>query len=193
MLIICLIITNKDFMKTKQVLILLAISGVAINYLMSCKAMPKHAKPVDNFEIDKYLGLWYEIARIDFKHEEYLNQVTATYSKNPDGSIHVLNKGYHVLDKEWKTAEGKARFRGKDTSIAKLKVTFFGPFYSGYNVIDLTKDYNYALVAGKNLDYLWILSRKPFIPDNIKDRFLKKAQSIGYDTDRLLWIEHEEN
>ncbi len=119
-----------------------------------------------------------------------MNNVTAEYSQNDDGSIRVENGGFNYVKHQWKSATGKAKFRG-DEQTAALKVSFFGPFYSGYNVVDIDDDYQYALVAGKNLDYLWILSRKPSIPDDIRQRFLEKAREIGYDTSRLIWVEHD--
>lgn len=156
-----------------------------------CASIPKNATPVSNFKVEKYLGTWYEIARIDFKQERNLNNTKAEYTLMDNGKIKVTNTGYHVIDKKWKTANGKAKFRGKE-DVAGLKVSFFGPFYSGYNVIDIDEQYQYALIAGKNLDYLWILSRTKSIPDAIKKRFLDKATSVGYNTDRLLWVEHTE-
>ncbi|WP_291860156.1 lipocalin family protein [Marinilabilia sp.] len=145
---------------------------------------------MEPFYIERYLGKWYEIARLDFKYERNLNNVTAEYSWNDSGSIRVVNRGYNTVEQEWQEAIGKAKFVG-EANVAKLKVSFFGPFYSGYNVIAIDENYNYALVAGKNLDYLWILSRKTTIPDKIKERFLKIAGDIGYDTSDLLWPEHD--
>ncbi|MFW1886610.1 lipocalin family protein, partial [Acinetobacter nosocomialis] len=91
------------------------------------------AVAVKNFDSDKYLGKWYEIARFDFKFERNLNQVTATYSKNPDGTIKVDNKGYDYVKKEWKQSIGEARFVNSENE-ARLKVSFFKPFWAGYNV-----------------------------------------------------------
>jgi len=90
---------------------------------------------------------------------------------------------------EWKQAIGKAKFVGEE-NVAMLKVSFFGPFYSGYNVIALDEDYQYALVAGKNLKYLWILARGTTIPDEVRERYLQLAREIGYDTSELIWVEH---
>ncbi len=150
--------------------------------------IPEKANAVQNFDSERYLGKWYEIARFDFKFEKNMNQVTATYSKNPDGTIKVDNKGYDYVKNEWKESIGEAKFV-KSENEARLKVSFFKPFWAGYNVIDLEENYKYALVAGKSLDYLWILSREKTIPDIIKTRFLEKAKSIGYDTSRLIWVE----
>ena len=105
--------------------------------------------------IKKYLGTWYEIARFDFRFEKNMNNVSAQYSLNEKGNVAVLNSGYNYKKEEWKKANGVAKFRG-EKDVAELKVSFFGPFYSGYNVVALDENYQYALVAGKNLDYLWI-------------------------------------
>ena len=163
------------------------LGGVLLN---SCASIPKNATPVSGFEPDRYLGAWYEIARFDYRFEKNLNNVAAHYSRDADGNIRVQNSGYNFKKSKWTKTEGIAKFRhGSDT--AALKVSFFGPFYSGYNVIDLDPKYQYALVAGKNLDYLWILSRQKQIPEGIKKQFLAKAQSVGYDTSQLIWVKHD--
>lgn len=167
-----------------------AVIGVAAVFLLnSCKTIPARADAVKPFNAERYLGKWYEIARKDFKFEKNLNNTTAQYSKNDDGSIKVTNRGYNYVTKEWKEATGKAKFVSSPDE-AKLKVSFFGPFYSGYNVIALDADYKYALVAGEDLDYLWILSRDTTIPENVKQDYLKQAQAVGYDTSDLIWVEH---
>lgn len=164
--------------------------GLCIMLFSNCQTIPSTAKVVHDFDVDRYLGTWYEIARIDFKYEKGLIYTTATYSKNEDGSIAVLNRGYNKVKDEWKEAEGKAKFVDK-TDEAKLKVSFFGPFYAGYNVVALDVEYKYALVAGKNLDYLWILSREKEIPESVKQNYLNVARGIGYDVSRLLWIKQQ--
>jgi apolipoprotein D and lipocalin family protein len=156
----------------------------------SCATIPENATAVQPFEKEKYLGKWYEIARFDFKFERNLNNTTAEYSLNENGSIKVDNQGYNTVKSEWEQAIGKAKFV-KGDSIAMLKVSFFGPFYSGYNVIAIDAEYKYALIAGKNLNYLWILSRETIIPDGIKTEYLKIAENVGYDTSKLLWIKHD--
>ena len=175
-------------MKAKQLIYLLLTLTTMTGY--SCASIPKGAVAVKPFHKEKYLGKWYEIARKDFKYERNLNNVTAEYSLNDNGAIKVDNKGYNTVKKEWSQAIGKAKFV-KDEHTAMLKVSFFGPFYSGYNVIAIDDEYKYALVAGKNLKYLWILSRNTTIPEEIKDRYLKIAQDIGYDTSDLIWVEHD--
>ncbi len=157
--------------------------------VFSCNTIPKGAEAVKPFDKAKYLGKWYEIARLDFKFEEGLNNTTANYSLNDNGTIKVVNRGYDYEEEEWTESTGKAKFVGDD-NVAKLKVSFFGPFYAGYNVIAIDDNYKYALVAGKNLDYLWILSRETTIPENVKNEYLKKAQEIGYNTADLIWVEH---
>ena|SRR5690554_802193 len=158
--------------------------------LASCTSIPEKAKPVTDFDVNQYLGTWYEIARIDFKHEKNMDNVSAQYSLNEDGTVKVLNSGFNYVKEEWEKAEGKAKFRGaKD--VAALKVSFFGPFYSGYNVIALDDEYQYALVAGKDLDYLWILSRTKEIPETVKNDYLEQAKLIGFDTSRLVWVKQD--
>jgi len=179
---------TKSFLK---IAVPFSIGILGILLVNSCSVgIPDKATAVQNFDSEKYLGKWYEIARFDFKFEKNMNQVTATYSKNEDGTIKVDNKGYDYVKNEWKQSIGEARFVNSETE-ARLKVSFFKPFWAGYNVIDLDKDYQYALVAGKNLDYLWILSREKTIPDDVKMRLVEKAKSIGYDTSRLIWVDQK--
>ena len=169
---------------------LLISSFVSIYFLSSCKTIPSKATAVKPFNKTKYLGKWYEIARLDFKYERNLNNTTAEYSLRNDGKIKVDNKGYNFIKKEWKQSVGKAKF-AEDDQTAMLRVSFFGPFYSGYNVIAIDDDYQYALIAGESLDYMWILSRKPSIPEDIKKEYLNKAASVGYKTENLVWVEHD--
>lgn len=177
-------------MNTTKKLLVAALSIGVIAFLSSCQSIPGNATAVQNFKAEKYMGTWYEIARIDFKHERNMDNVSAQYSLQPSGMVKVLNSGFDHQKNEWKKAEGKAKFRG-EKHIAELKVSFFGPFYSGYNVIALDEDYRYALVAGKDLDYLWILSRSTTIPEAVKTNYLKIAQDAGYDTSRLTWVTHD--
>jgi apolipoprotein D and lipocalin family protein len=174
--------------KTFSPAIILVVSVV---FLWSCATLPKGASAVDHFEKEKYLGKWYEIARFDFSFERNLNNTTAEYSIRPDGTIDVKNRGYNYVTKKWQEAKGRAKFRGSDT-VAALKVSFFGPFYAAYNVIALDKDYQYALVAGGSLKYLWILSRTTTIPDEIRHNYLSIAQNLGYDVSKLIWVEHNQ-
>src|SRR5574344_602985 len=174
-------------MKKSITTLIACVSALLLN---ACAVMPEGAKPITSFQKEKYLGKWYEIARLDFKYEKDLNNTTAEYSVNDDGTIKVLNKGYNTVKAEWTESIGTAKFVGED-NVAMLKVSFFGPFYAGYNVIAIDKEYKYALVAGRNLKYLWILSREDSIPDQIKNEYLKLAKQIGYNTNNLIWVEHD--
>lgn len=159
--------------------------------LNSCAAgIPKGATAVQDFDSKKYLGKWYEIARMDFRFEKNLNNVTAEYSTKENGHIKVDNKGYDYVKDKQKQSIGEARFRGAE-NVGELKVSFFKPIWSGYNVIDIDENYQYALVAGDSLKYLWILSREKTIPEDVKQRFLQKARSIGYNVDELVWVKHD--
>jgi apolipoprotein D and lipocalin family protein len=157
--------------------------------LFSCSSIPEGVVAVKSFDKSRYLGKWYEIARFDFRFERNLNNTTANYSLNDDGTIKVVNRGYNYLTGEWKQATGKAKFAGAP-DVAMLKVSFFGPFYAGYNVIALDPNYRYALVCGNTPGYLWILSRETTIPDTIRQQYVEKARSLGFDVTKLLWIEH---
>lgn len=165
---------------------------VTVSGLFSCSSIPKGAVAVKQFDKEMYLGKWYEIARLDFKFEKDLSNTTANYSVNDDRSIKVDNQGYNTVTNEWKQAIGKAKFVSEETT-AMLKVSFFGPFYSGYNVIALDADYKYALVVGEKLKYLWILSRATTIPEDIKNQYLEIAQKIGYNTSNLVWVKHDKS
>ena len=130
------------------------VTGVAIALtLVACKSPtpPKGVQPITGFDASRYLGKWYEVARLENRFERGLEQVTATYGK---------------------------------------KVSFFGPFYGGYNVIKLDDKYQYALVSGPNRDYLWILSRTPTIPDAVKQDYLNTARDLGFRVDQLVWVKH---
>ncbi|HLP06308.1 MAG TPA: lipocalin family protein [Paludibacter sp.] len=154
----------------------------------SCAGIPKDATAVKPFDATRYLGKWYEIARFDFRFERNMDHTTATYSLNENGTIRVENQGYDYVKKEWKKAVGVAKFAGDKTE-ARLKVSFFGPFYSGYNVLAIDKDYKYALVTGGSTDYLWILSREKTIPEDIRQNYLDIARNLGFEVGKLIWVE----
>ena len=177
--------------KQSKIISLIVVIGIIILF-NSCASIPQKAKPVENFEVIRYLGTWYEVARFDFRFEKDLDNTSANYTLDKKGNVIVMNSGYNFVKKKWSKADGLAKFRG-DKNIAALKVSFFGPFYSGYNVIALDENYQYALIAGKSLDYLWILSRTKELPDEIKTEYLKIAEDIGYDTSRLIWIKHDKD
>jgi apolipoprotein D and lipocalin family protein len=158
--------------------------------LFSCETIPQGAVAVSPFYKEKYLGKWYEIARLDFRFERGLSNTTAEYSMNENGTIKVVNRGYNKEKGSRSEVTGKAKFVGAE-DVAMLKVSFFGPFYAGYNVIAIDENYQYALVCGESLAYLWILSREVTIPDEYKTSYLKKAAEIGFKTGDLLWVSHD--
>ena len=168
------------------------MTGIAVALtLVACKSPtpPKGVKPVSDFNASRYLGKWYEIARLENRFEKGMEQVTATYGLRSDGGITVLNRGYDPIKNRWKESEGKAYFTGAPTTAA-LKVSFFGPFYGGYNVIKLDKDYQHVLVSGPNRDYLWILSRSTTLPETVKQDFLATARELGFPVQQLVWVKH---
>ena len=172
----------------KKNLLTLIFAGMSL-FQYSCGTIPEGIVAVKSFDQARYLGTWYEIARFDFRFEKNLDNTTATYSLNPDGTIRVLNKGYNYVKKKWQDAQGKAKFVG-DPTVAMLKVSFFGPFYAGYNVIALDPEYRYALIVGSSTKYLWILSREKTIPEDIKFKYLEIARKGGFKTDNLIWVKH---
>lgn len=155
-------------------------------------ALPEGATPVDDFELDKYLGVWYERARMNFYWEnENLINTSAEYQLNDDGTVKVINRGYDTVKEKWQEFTGKAKFRG-DNTMAALDVSFFGPSWAGYNVLSIDQNYNYALVAGRNTDYMWILSRTlDTIPADIKIKYQAMLLKLGYDLDAINWTEHK--
>jgi len=163
---------------------------ILVTGFYSCSNIPEGAVAVKSFDKEKYLGKWYEIARLDFKYEKDLDNTTANYSVNNDQTIKVVNRGFNTKTGKWKEVMGKAKLVGEE-NVAMLKVSFFGPFYAGYNVIALDEEYKYALVVGRNLNYLWILSRETTIPEEIKLDYLKIAENIGYKTADLIWVNHD--
>ena len=169
------------------------LSIVLIVFIMGCGGIgiPENVTPVDNFNLERYLGKWYEIARLDHSFERGLTKVTADYSLRDDGGVRVLNRGYSVEDSSWKEAEGKAYFVKKPDQ-GYLKVSFFGPFYGSYIVFELDHEkYQYALVCGPKKSYLWILAREPLLKDDIKDMLITKATAAGFDTGKLIFVRHD--
>jgi apolipoprotein D and lipocalin family protein len=170
----------------------LAVFGTLILTLLSgCTGSPDGVTVVTDFEIDRYLGTWYEIARLDHSFERGLSSVSANYSLRDDGGVRVVNRGYSDQSGEWDEAIGKAYFVGA-SNVGQLKVSFFGPFYGGYNIIELDKsDYQYSLVAGPDRDYLWILSRTPHMQPDILQSLVDKARKLGFATDALIFVKHD--
>ena len=162
---------------------------LAILFLAGCVGIPENVKPVDHFSLERYLGKWYEIARLDHSFERGLTRVTADYRLRDDGGVRVLNRGYSAQEDKWKEAQGKAYFVD-GTDRGYLKVSFFGPFYASYIVFELDhENYQYALVCGPDKSYLWILSRTPEIQPAIKDKLVTRAALAGFDTSKLIFVD----
>jgi len=167
--------------------LLLAIAAL----LSGCTGHPDGVQPVSNFDLDRYLGTWYEIARLDHRFERGLSHVSATYTLRQDGGVDVLNRGFDKSTGKWQEAKGKAYFTGRPT-VASLKVSFFGPFYGGYHVIDIDKNrYSYALVCGPSRSYLWILARDPALGQAAIDHLIEVAKDAGFDAGALIYVEHK--
>jgi len=173
--------------KTRRVL----ATALGTLLLGGCVSLPDGIEPVSGFELERYLGTWYEIARLDHSFERGLSRVTAEYSMRDDGGVKVLNRGFKEASGEWKEAVGRAYFV-ESSDIGQLKVSFFGPFYGGYNIISLDKqDYQWALVCGPNRDYLWVLARSPRLDAAIFDALIDKAGALGFDTGALIRVAHD--
>lgn len=160
-------------------------------FLSACVSKPEGIEPVAGFDAERYLGEWYEIARLDHRFERGLQAVTAEYSRRDDGGIRVINRGYNVDSGEWQESEGKAYFV-ESPDLGYLKVSFFGPFYGAYVVFELDKEnYDYSFITGNSRDYLWLLARSPQVPDEVRQRFLRQARERGFATEDLIWVDHE--
>lgn len=166
-----------------------AFTVMIVSLLGGCVSLPENVEPVDDFELNRYLGTWYEIARLDHSFEKGMTRVTANYSLRDDGGVRVLNRGFVDEQTKWKDAEGKAYFVGEPDS-GFLKVSFFGPFYGSYIVFGLDKDnYQHAFVSGPSTSYLWLLSRTPTVSEEIMEKFISMSKERGFDTDALILVE----
>lgn len=170
--------------------VILALT-LALALAACATAPPDGVQPVNAFEIDRYLGRWYEIARLDHSFERGMSDVNATYQLQEDGSVKVINRGYDTRRQAWKEAVGRALFVG-DSSTGSLKVSFFGPFYGGYHIIALDRQsYRWSLVAGPDRDYLWILARDKTLPADVREQLVGQARALGFATDKLIWVEQQ--
>ena len=163
---------------------------VLVLFLTGCVGIPENVRPVEDFRLEKYLGKWYEIARLDHSFERGLTRVTADYSLRDDGGVRVLNRGYSEKEKKWMEAEGKAYFVQRPDQ-GYFKVSFFGPFYGSYIVFALDEEnYQYSLVSGPNKSFLWILARATEISEELRNILIQKAETLGFDTSKLIFVEH---
>jgi len=166
-----------------------ALALSCLLFLSSCTGTPEGIHPVTGFDLSRYLGTWYEIARLDHPFERGLSRVTAQYSRDEDGSVRVLNRGYSTDKGEWKEVEGRAQLVGA-AEVAHLKVSFFGPFYGAYVIYELDHTgYQYSFVTSYKRDFLWLLSRTPQIDPALRSRFTLQAAELGFDVDGLIWVD----
>ncbi|MBN1279667.1 MAG: lipocalin family protein [Chlorobium sp.] len=169
-------------MKKLLLLLLLMLSG--------CNGVPEGLTVVDDFRLDRYLGTWHEIARLDNSFEKDLGQVSAEYALRDDGSVKVLNRGYDTKKGEWTSIEGKALFVG-DPSQGALKVSFFGPFYTSYNIVALDREnYSWAIVCGYKKSLFWILARQSEMDSVLLKQLVMKADSLGFETAKLRYLKN---
>ena len=177
----------------RQRLGLLALLVVGTGLLLAgCASTrpPPGVTAVTPFDVQRYAGGWYELARLDHAFERGMTDVTATYTAQADGSVRVVNRGYAPATSQWREAVGKALFTGAPTT-GSLKVSFFGPFYGGYHVAALDPDYRWALVLGPDTSYCWILARDKQLPAAQRDAIVARAQALGVDTSSLIWVPHK--
>ena len=165
--------------------------GFLCCYLTACTGVPDGIEPVTGFDQSRYLGIWYEIARLDHSFEHGLSEVSATYGVNSDDTISVLNRGFDSEAGEWREAEGIARFV-QSADVAHLKVSFFGPFYGSYVVFELGENYDYAFVSGFNRNYLWFLARTPQVSESLREQFLETITDLGFESEDLIWLDEPE-
>ncbi len=164
---------------------------LALLLLTSCTGIPEGVKVVDGFDVKRYVGTWYEIARLDHRFERGLDNISATYTLRDDGGINVINKGWNSANSAWKTAEGRAYFI-EQADKGRLKVSFFRPFYGSYNIIELDKNnYGYSMIVGPDKSYFWLLSRTKKLPDDTLNALLAQAKKLGIATNELIFSQHD--
>lgn len=162
---------------------LMAFLAMLFPFAACTNALTVDNTPIPSIDLDRYMGKWYEIARFDHRFEKGLDNCTAMYEYNENGTVKVTNTGWNGED--WKESIGKAK---TTATPALLRVSFFGPFFSDYRVLMLDADYSVALVGGSNDKYLWILAREPELDGAVLDSVLKEAQRRGYNTNNLVWV-----
>jgi apolipoprotein D and lipocalin family protein len=166
------------------------ITLLSLVLIFGCKSVSKEeVQVVQNFDINRYTGTWYEIARLDHSFERGLEQVSANYTLNKNGTIKVVNSGYNPEKNRLKSVTGRAKFADKNKlNYGRLRVSFFWPFYGDYNIIILDNNYKYAVVTSNTKNYLWILSRDKKMKKNILDILVKDVEKMGFKTDKLIYV-----
>ena len=166
------------------------MAGVAVMAGCANTNPPPGVEAVTPFDLQRYQGRWFELARLDHSFERGMTDVSATYTPQADGSVRVVNRGFAAASGQWREAVGKALFTGAPTT-GSLKVSFFGPFYGGYHVAALDPDYRWALVLGPDTSYCWILARDKQLDAAQRDAIVARAQALGVDTHALIWVTHK--
>ncbi len=165
----------------------LLVLAAALSLSACSTAPPAGVTVVTPFELGRYEGKWYEIARLDHSFERGLSDVSASYKQQADGSVQVINRGYDSQRGEWKQAIGRALFIG-DPQRASLKVSFFGPFYGGYHVVAIDPQYRWSMVIGPDRDYLWILARDKQWSHEVRAQLLEQARKLDIAVEQLIWV-----
>jgi apolipoprotein D and lipocalin family protein len=162
-----------------------AVIGPLTRHPVGNRNVPEPAKAVD---LRRYLGRWFEIARYDQRFERGCEAATADYAMRDDGRIDVVNR-CRKRDGRLEEARGIAKIVDDETK-AKLKVSFFGPFFGNYWILDHSDDYSWSIVGEPSGRYLWILSRTPNPGDEELRRLVNRTAAIGYDTSMLIFDKH---
>ena len=174
-----------------RMLALLILLAIGFGSLTGCSTRPPIGiSAVTPFDVQRYQGHWYEVARLDHIFERGMTDVSATYQPQADGSLRVINRGFDAAKGEWREAIGKALFSAAPTT-GSLKVSFFGPFYGGYHVAALDADYRWALVVGPDRGYCWILAREKQLDAAQREAIIARANGLGIDTSALIWVTHD--
>ena len=173
--------------------IILTLLIASVSYLMFGKlGIPEGMTAVQDFDIHRFTGTWYEIARLDHGFEKGMNHVSAEYTLGQDGSLKIINKGFDTKTSTWQSSEAKAGFI-ESPEVGRLKVSFFGPFYGSYNIIDLDdQGYSYAMVTGPSTRFFWILSREKTLDNEVMQRLIKKAVDLGFKLDKLIYVDQKD-
>ena len=167
----------------------LILASLALLGVGACSTTPPAGlTAVAPFDLARYVGTWYEIARLDHGFERGMSDVSATYTPRSDGSVEVINRGYDSARQDWRQASGRALFTGSSER-GSLKVSFFGPFYGGYHVVALDPDYRWALVVGPDRSYFWILARDRVLNPELRAQLIEKSRALGIAVEQLIWVD----
>jgi apolipoprotein D and lipocalin family protein len=170
--------------------LILGAAGLTVAYAVMRELSlvpPEGINPVRQFDLSRYLGKWYEVGRLENRFERGLVQTTAEYSLSSNGTVRVVNRGFDRVRQREKEAIGTAKFIG-DQTVGALKVSFFWPFYGGYNVIDLDPEYEWAIIVGSSRKYFWVLSRDPVLSEALRSRAKVTANAAGVDSQQIYWV-----